>query len=83
MGLQLRDMLHHVLSACDEPLKGRILEVLKEPDEKFRQTLIDNRKRLDGPGTISTDEHFWYNGVIRNAGHELRRDLIRDGWYKP
>jgi len=83
MGLQLRDILHHVLCACEDPLKSRILEVLKEPDEKFRQLLIDNRKRLDGPGTSTTEEHFWYNGVIRNAGHELRRDLIRDGWYKP
>ncbi len=82
MGLQLRDMLHHVISSCEEPLNDRILEVLKEPDEKFRQTLIDNRKRLDNPGTIPPDEHFWYNGVIRNAGHELRRDLIRHGWYK-
>lgn len=83
MGLQLRDMLHHVIASCEEPLKDRILEVLKDPDEKFRLLLIENRKRLDNPGTISSDEHFWYNGVIRNAGHELRRDLIRHGWYKP
>ena len=83
MGLQLRDILHHVISACDEPLKSRILVVLKEPDEKFRQLLIDNRKRLDNPGATSSDEHFWYHGVIRNAGYELRRDLIRDDWYKP
>jgi hypothetical protein len=83
MGLQLRDMLHHVVSACEEPLKSRILEVLKEPDDKFRQSLIDHRKRLDNPGTAGSDDHFWYNGVIRNAGHELRRDLIRHGWYKP
>jgi len=83
MGLQLRDMLHHVLSACEEPLKSRILEVLQEPDEKFRQSLIDHRKRLDNPSTASSEDHFWYNGVIRNAGHELRRDLIRHGWYKP
>ena len=83
MGLQLRDILHHVISSCEEPLKSRILEVLKEPDEKFRQLLIDNRKRLDTPGKTTVEEHFWYNGVIRNAGHELRRDLIRDGWYQP
>jgi hypothetical protein len=82
MGLQLRDMLQHVIAASDEPLKGRILEVLKDPDETFRKMLIDNRKRLDNPGINSSDEHFWYSGVIRNAGHELRRDLIRDGWYK-
>lgn len=83
MGLQLRDMLQHVIASCDEPLKSRILEVLKEPDEKFRQSLIDNRKRLDNPGLFSSEEHFWYHGVIRNAGHEMRRDLIRHGWYKP
>lgn len=83
MGLQLRDILHHVISSCEEPLRGRILEVLKEPDEKFRQLLIDNRKRLDNPGALSSEEHFWYHGVIRNAGYELRRDLIRHDWYKP
>ena len=83
MGLQLRDILHQVTSACDAPLKNRILEVLKEPDEKFRQLLIDQRKRLDSPSTATAEEHFWYNGVIRNPGHELRRDLIRNGWYKP
>ncbi len=83
MGLQLRDILHHVILSCEQPLKGRILDVLKEPDEKFRQSLIENRKRLDNPGILSPDEHFWYNGVIKNAGHELRRDLIRHGWYKP
>lgn len=83
MGLQLRDVLHHVTSCCEDPLKGRIMDVLKEPDEKFRQLLIDNRKRLDKPCSSSADEHFWYNGVIGNAGHELRRDLIRHGWYKP
>ena len=83
MGLQLRDMLQYVITTCGEPLSSRILEVLKEPDEKFRQNLIDHRKRLDQPGLISSDEHFWYKGVIRNAGFELRRDLIRHGWYKP
>jgi len=83
MGLQLRDVLHQVTTTCEEPLKGRILEVLREPDEKFRQLLIDQRKRLDSPSSVPVEEHFWYNGVIGNAGHELRRDLIRHGWYNP
>lgn len=83
MGLQLRDILHHVTSSCEDPLKSRILEVLKEPDEKFRHLLIDQRKRLDDPCTATAEEHFWYSGVIHNPGHELRRDLIRQGWYKP
>lgn len=83
MGLQLRDILQHVITNCEEPLQSRILEVIKEPDEKFRQLLVDNRKRLDNPGTANPDERFWYSGVIRNAGYELRRDLIRHDWYKP
>jgi hypothetical protein len=82
-GLQLRDLLHHVVSSCTEPLRSRIGEVLRVPDDTFRQLLIDNRKRLDGPGETPAEEHFWYNGVIGNAGFELRRDLIRHGWYKP
>ena len=83
MGLQLRDLLHHVISACDEPLKGRIMEVLEEPDEKFKQLPLDHRKQRNRNCSGSSDEHFWHNGVIRNAGSELRRDLIRNGWYKP
>jgi hypothetical protein len=76
-------VLHQVTSSSDEPLRGRIMDVLREPDEKFRQLLIDQRKRLDSPCKTSAEEHFWYNGVIGNAGYELRRDLIRHGWYKP
>ena len=83
MGLQLRDMLEHVLSCCEEQLRQRIMEVLQEPDGKFRQLLTNNRKRLDAPEDTPAEDRFWYNGVIHNAGYELRRDLIRDGWYKP
>jgi hypothetical protein len=66
-----------------EPLGSRIREALQETDEKFRQSLTDRRKRLDPPEEAPPEEHFWYNGVIRHAGVDLRRDLIRHGWYKP
>jgi len=82
MGLKLRDTIQFVIANCVEPLRSRILETITEPDERFRQTLGHNRKRLDNPGTAAPAEHFWYNGVISNAGVDLRRDLIRHGWYK-
>ncbi|MDT8441554.1 MAG: hypothetical protein RQ723_07825 [Desulfuromonadales bacterium] len=81
MGLQLRDLIQYVIDRVDPPLATRIREAIQEPDELFRQNLSGQRKRLDRPGTAAAD-HFWYNGVIRNAGVGLRRDLIRSGWYK-
>jgi hypothetical protein len=83
-GLRLRDMIQYVIANAAEPLGNRIREALKEPDERFRQSLTDRRKRLDDPETAPpAEDHFWYHGVIRHAGVDLRRDLIRHGWYKP
>ncbi|TLM64250.1 MAG: hypothetical protein FDZ69_12000 [Deltaproteobacteria bacterium] len=83
-GLRLRDMIQYVIASTPEPLCTRIGQALLEPDERFRQNLTDRRKRLDAPQPApSAEDHFWYNGVIRHAGVDLRRDLIRHGWYKP
>lgn len=73
-----------MIAHAPEPLRTRIREALKDPDERFRQSLTDRRKRLDDPAeSPPSEEHFWYSGVIRHAGVDLRRDLIRHGWYKP
>ena len=83
-GLRLRDMIQFVIDNSPEPLRSRIRDALQEPDDRFRQSLTDRRKRLDDPQQPpSAEDHFWYNGVIRHAGVDLRRDLIRHGWYKP
>lgn len=83
-GLKLRDLIQYVIDASPEELGSRIAEAIDEADERFRKTLIGHRKRLDAPGDeLPTSEHFWYNGIIRNAGVDLRRDLIRHDWYKP
>ncbi|HKL27540.1 MAG TPA: hypothetical protein VJ910_15050 [Desulfuromonadales bacterium] len=83
-GLRLRDMIQHVIEATTPVVADRITEALEESDERFRQSLIDHRKRLDNPGCNPAEEdRFWHQGVIRNAGVDLRRDLIRCGWYKP
>lgn len=83
-GLNLRDMIQHVLSGVPAALSGKLLEIVAEADERFQKNLVDRRKRLDPPGEAAVrDDHFWYHGMVRNQGVYLRRDLIRQGWYKP
>jgi len=83
-GLRLRDMIQYVIETSLPVVGGRIREALQESDDRFRQSLSNHRKRLDSPGSgLPAEDHFWRNGIIRNAGVDLRRDLIRDGWYKP
>ncbi len=84
LGLQLRDMIQYVIENVPEHLSAKLLDIVREADGRFRQILVDHRKRLDMPGKISErEERFWYRGVIRNQGVCLRRDLIRQGWFKP
>ncbi len=84
LGLQLRDMIQFVLDGVRDELRRKILEIISEADGLLQKNLVDRRKRLDPPGTAgSPGDHFWYRGVVRNQGVYLRRDLIRQGWFKP
>ncbi len=85
MGLHLRDIIEHVVATADPELGSKLLEIIAEPDRKFRQILTDCRKRLDPPphendGGIAP---FWYQGIVAKQGVILRRDLIRQGWFRP
>ena len=83
-GLKLRDMIQYVIEGIPPSLATKLKEILAEPDAQFQRNLIDRRKRLDAPGDIPVrEERFWYQGVVRNQGAYLRRDLIRCGWFKP
>ncbi len=85
MGLHLRDIIEHVITSSHPELSQKIIDIIAEPDKKFRQILTDCRKRLDPP----TDNRppgatpFWYQGVVGKQGVILRRDLIRQGWFRP
>lgn len=82
-GLHLRDAIQYVIEVSPTLVADRISEALQESDERFQQSLTDHRKRLDGPGSgAPVEDHFWRRGIIRNAGVDLRRDLIRQGWYQ-
>jgi len=82
-GLRIRDVIQYVADQVGPPLRDKILEIVTDPDERFRQTLIDQRKRIDAPGVTPLGEApFWYRGVVRNQGVHLRRDLIRQGWFQ-
>jgi hypothetical protein len=83
-GLKLRDMIQHVAESVPKALSEKILEIVADADSRLRKDLIDVRKRLDPPAELRVRaDHFWYRGIVRNQGVYLRRDLIRQGWYKP
>lgn len=78
--LGLRDLIEVVAVGVSPSLSAKLLEVIREADERFRELLTDRHKRLDG--RKEQPERFWYHGMIRNPGSVLRRDLIREGWYR-
>ncbi|MEJ2199983.1 MAG: hypothetical protein P8X63_03060 [Desulfuromonadaceae bacterium] len=82
-GLKLRDLIEYVIEGVASPLKNKIREIVAETDKNLQQNLVDHRKRLDFPSETpaARNEHFWYQGIVRNQGAPLRRDLIRQGWY--
>ena len=82
-GLQLRDLLQFVSEGVALPLQQKLQEVVAASDAKFRSLLQDQRKRIDAPTAIPMRaDRFWCHGVIASQGANLRRDLIRSGWYK-
>jgi hypothetical protein len=82
-GLQLRDLLQFVSEGVSAPLQQKLQEVMAASDAQFRSLLQDQRKRLDAPTAIPMRaDRFWCHGVIAGQGANLRRDLIRSGWYK-
>ncbi len=83
-GLKLRDLIEFVMAGVGPALAGKINEIVAESDQRFQENLIDCRKRLDPPGDGSSvnPDLFWYQGIVRNQGVPLRRDLIRQGWYQ-
>jgi len=82
LGLKVRDLIQFVLEGAAVELAQKIARILEEPDANFRRILIDRRKRIDGPDSgDARQEPFWYQGVVRQQGVELRRDLIRSGWF--
>lgn len=83
-GLKLRDIIQYVLEGVPDLLREKLAEIIAESDTRFRQTLTDCRKRLDPPDNIPLcADRFWYRGMVRKKGAFLRRDLIRQDWFKP
>jgi len=78
--LALRDLIQGVASGVPAPLSAKLMEIVRESDERFRDLLTDRHKRLDGAGGAT--DRFWHQGIINNPGSTLRRDLIRSGWYR-
>ena len=82
-GLMIRDTIQQVIEMASEPLADKISLIVSEPDNIFKKILVDRRKRLDPPTEIKlSQKQFWYHGMVQKKGSDLRRDLIRQGWFK-
>ena len=82
-GLIIRDTIQLVIEVAPTLLADKIISIVSDPDNIFKKTLTDRRKRLDPPTEMKLrQKRFWYHGMVRNQGSDLRRDLIRQGWFK-
>lgn len=82
-GLLIRDTIQLVIEVAPKLLADKIISIVADPDIAFKKILTDRRKRLDPPTEITlTQKRFWYHGIVRKQGSDLRRDLIRQGWFK-
>jgi len=82
-GLLIRDTIQLVIEVAPQSLADKIVSIISEPDIAFKKILTDRRKRLDPPTEMALrQKRFWYHGIVCNQGIDLRRDLIRQGWFK-
>ena len=82
-GLMIRDTIQLVIEMVPEALSKKITSIVAEPDRIFQKNLTDQRKRLDSPTEMKLEhQRFWYQGMVKKQGTDLRRDLIRHGWFK-
>ena len=82
-GLKIRDTIQLVIDHAPSTLAEKITSIVSEPDRIFATILTDRFKRIDPPENTKLGPNcFWYQGVVRNQGSDLRRDLIRSGWFK-
>ena len=82
-GLKIRDTIQLVIEIAPQPLADKISSIAAEPDKILQNVLTDRRKRLDPPAEPKLrQERFWYQGMICKQGIDLRRDLIRQDWFK-
>lgn len=82
-GLKIRDTIQVVIEVAPTHLADKIRSIVAAPDQNFQTSLTDRRKRLDPPSQPQLQqERFWYQGMVSKQGIDLRRDLIRQGWFK-
>lgn len=82
-GLKLRDVIQFVVEGVPSAFSDKLLDIVGDTDRRFRQLLVDARKRIDPPSDAPIGERFWCSGIVGKQGVTLRRDLIRQGWFNP
>ena len=82
-GLKIRDIIDRVIDQSTDATREKLLRFIAESDALFRCQLIETSRQMptEAASDNARQQHFWHCGVVRNHGSELRRDLIRRGWY--
>ncbi len=84
-GLQLRDIISTVLESADSAISRKLADFIDGADAIFRRQLITTGRHIPSGALCKNQLHqqknFWRWGVIRQQSAELRRDLIRSGWF--
>jgi len=83
-GLKIRDCIASVCAQSNSQLRHKLLQYIAEADKTFKHMLTDTGKC---PFKSRCAKHprnlnFWHWGIPRQYGVEMRRDLIRIGWYQ-
>ena len=83
-GLNIRDLIEHIIRNVGSPLDEKIGDAIIDYDNRFDAILVDRDRNIDPPRDVYIDGDipFWYRGIPKKYGTELRRDLIRCGWYE-
>jgi len=83
-GLVIRDCIAMVCSQCNSQLRHKLLLFIADADKTFKHLLTDTGKSPFSARCTKHPRnlHFWHWGIPRTYGVEMRRDLIRIGWYQ-
>ncbi|MDY0191386.1 MAG: hypothetical protein RBR22_11695 [Desulfuromonas sp.] len=84
-GIQLRDIIALVIDNIDADISKKLADFIDATDAMFRRQLVTTERHIPS-GELSKNQlhqqkNFWRWGVIRQQSAELRRDLIRLGWF--
>ena len=76
--LGTRDVIQQLLLGVSEPLRRKLIALIKSNDDRFYQATREVNRALTGGKNI--EERPWWFRVPRHIGKELENDLRSEGF---